>query len=199
MRTIEDYRAGCRIVLGDAAGRRYSDDVIDMGYREALVCFGQYSPAKETIYGTLTSVNARTGILSGIPGPDTEILSIRTAEGKKLHWTGEWNGQKLYLHFSDRITPGTGDRLQLEIAVPHTIKGLDQAKKTTVSDTNALLLTKGAAASAMVLRAHSVTEIFGKRPEDCDNLIAQSEKLHGSFIQGLKVIALLSGCDQAPW
>lgn len=49
MRGIEDFRGSCRVLLGDAAGRRYLDDVLDMGLREALGVFRSFCPRRESM------------------------------------------------------------------------------------------------------------------------------------------------------
>ncbi len=49
MRTIEDYRAGCLMLLGDASGRRYTNEMLDMGFREALGVYRAFCPRKETV------------------------------------------------------------------------------------------------------------------------------------------------------
>ncbi len=109
MKTLSDYRTLTRVLLGDPAGRRYSDETVDMGLLEALSEWGRRLP-------------------------------------------GEW-----------------------------TIEDLDGASETTVADEDAVILGKGAAGYSMGIRARSVTEVFGKRPEDTERLFDQADRLRADF------------------
>ena len=48
-----------------------------------------------------------------------------------------------------------------------------------------LTVCGGAAGYAMQIRARSVTEVFGKRPEDTDHLISQGDELIDAFLLDL--------------
>ncbi len=91
------------------------------------------------------------------------------------------------------------DVLVMDVPVPHTIKGLGDGKVTTVPDGHALTLCGGAAGYAMRIRARSVTEVFGKRPEDREALSSQANRLIGDFENDLKKISLTASFQQNPW
>ena len=186
MRTIEDYRAGCRIVLGDAAGRRYSDDVIDMGYREALPVYRSFCPRKETITQRIDKVDGISVTLAGYLDPAVQILTVRTESGLWRE-TGEYRtDQKIMLNFYDgQEIPAVGSKLILEVSLPHQIAGLDDAKQTTIPEDREYIIIKGAAGYAMRIRARSVTEVFGKRPEDRAALMDQAENLITEYFSDL--------------
>ena len=50
-KTLNDYRNETLILLGDTAGRRYSETQLDTAIRQALEMMKKYLPDKETIKG----------------------------------------------------------------------------------------------------------------------------------------------------
>ena len=80
-----------------------------------------------------------------------------------------------------------------------TISGLNSATTTTIDDEDSMTLTKGAAAFAMEIRARSVTEVFGKRPEDTERLIEQADRLKAQFETELAELSLEKTFSEDPW
>lgn len=200
MKTITDFRRDCLVLLGDETGRRFSDAILDMGLREALVSYGQYCPLVETVQGRVVSCENGAAVvpwmfpLSVVPRcvrrkRSDEVLrcGMEVREGKLLLSCYEWN------------VPDVDEVLEMELPVLHTIKGLDEGKVTTVPDGHDLILCGGAAGYAMRMRARSVTEVFGKRPEDREALSSQANRLIGDFTKALKEISLFVSFQQNPW
>lgn len=181
MRTIEDYRAGCLVLLGDASGRRYTNDMLDMGFREALGAYRAFCPRKETVSQTVSAVQGISVLLPPLP-PGVEILTARVESGYWLPFGVYQTDQHLYLNCYDtEYMPAAGEKLKVELSVPHRIAGLDDAAQTTIPENHAYVVIKGAAAAAMRIRARSVTEVFGKRPEDRAALMDQADRMETEF------------------
>lgn len=190
MKTVSDFRADMLVILGDASGRRYSESMMDMGLREALTHYRSYYPKKETIsQKILDNEGGGMLVLPGFLDPEIEILTVRSENGDWINFSEYRNDRNVYLQlpFSADV-PAVGSMLWLELSCPHTIKGLDDRKQTTVPDGHALTVCKGAAGFAMRMRARSVTEVFGKRPEDREALAAQAEVLISDFERELNRI-----------
>lgn len=198
MRTIEDYRAGCLVYLGDSAGRRYTAGMIDAGLREALDTLRLYVPGRETVCREITEMNGNEAVLFSCD-PDHGILSVRDGAGKLLRCSVSLWNHRLYLTFYGPEVPGAGEKLELELSVPWLIRGLDGASQTTVPESLCLTLMKGAAASAMKIRARSITEVFGKRPEDRAALMDQAMQLEREFRNELNIAARLRSGRMSPW
>lgn len=201
MRGIEDFRGSCRVLLGDAAGRRYLDDVLDMGLREALGVFRSFCPRRESMMMTVRSRKGISLVLSGMLDPGTEILTIRDGDGVWLIY-GEYRTDTeimINCYGTGQRVPQPGERLQLQVSPPHRIKGLDDGTVTTVPESQSLILCKGAAGYAMRMRARSVTEVFGKRPEDREALMQQADQMINEFLAELGNFARLESCRRLPW
>ena len=186
MKTITDYRSEILITLGDTAGKRYSEAQLDTAVRRALDRLNRARPARETYKVKIAEMETRDAILNWCPGPDVDILTVRNESGEWLTAAPYWTGGKTYLTIYSGTLPQAGQYLLLECAVPHTISGLDDAVNTTVPESLTGTFCTGAAGYAMQIRARSVTEVFGKRPEDTENLIAQSNTLLAEFCDDLQ-------------
>ncbi len=200
MRTIDDYRAGCLVMLGDAAGRRYTNSMLDMGLREALPVYRSFCPRRETITQTVKEVEGNSLLLPPMP-PGMEIQTVRVAGGEWFDFSVYQTDRWLYVLKTSTYgaLPPAGTQLQLTLSVPHYIRDLDGATQTTIPEPHAGTVIKGAAGYAMRIRARSVTEVFGKRPEDRAALMEQAEGLLNEFRKDLNEIALAESFRQYPW
>ncbi len=185
MKTITDYRTEILVTLGDTAGRRYSEAQLDSGIHKALDRLNKSRPARETVKVRIAEMETRDAILNWCPGPDADILTVRNASGDWLAAADYRTGGKTYITIYNGQLPQIGDQLTLEVSLPHTVSGLDDAVNTTVPESLFQTVCKGAAGYAMQIRARSVTEVFGKRPEDTDHLIAESGRLLHEFLSEL--------------
>ena len=200
MKTISDYRTETLILLGDTAGRRYSEAQLDTAIRQALSMLRKYLPQKETVEKAVAAANGREIILNWCPASDAEILTIRNAGGEVLTAADYRTGTRMYLQFyNSPMIPAAGDTLTLELGLPHTIKNLDQSETTTVPDDLYLTVCTGAAGYALQIRARSVTEVFGKRPEDTERLIEEGRHLETEFIAALDFAAFEASVHRDPW
>ena len=186
MRGITDYRSDVLTILGDASGRRYSESILDVGLRKALSTYGDFFPRKELIRASIAAVENDHAVVPWMFGEDTNVLSVKY-HGEYCPFAAYKEPGKLILNLAD--TPAAGEMLEITVRTPHMIKGLDEKTQTTVPDAHCMILCTGAAGHAMQIRARSVTEVFGKRPEDREALTNQAEALLSEFKKELKSIA----------
>ena len=200
MKTISDYRAETLIILGDTAGRRYSESILDTAIRQALGMLRKYLPNKDTEEVTAAAVSGSEVVLNWCPASTAEILTIRNAAGEVLTAADYRTGARTYLQFyNTRSIPGVGDVLSLELGMPHRIKDLDGSETTTVPEDLLLTVCTGAAGYALQIRARSVTEVFGKRPEDTDKQLREGRHLETQFIAAIDFAAFAASLHRDPW
>jgi len=189
MKTVENYRADMLTILGDATGRRYSESMLDMGLREALKVYGVYCPRKDLIKQRVVSVDDTTVELPGFLYAGMEILTVRNDSGDWFDFSAYYTPDRIYLNLYRAVRwPAVGDMLTMEVSGPHTVKGMDGQTVTTVPDAHSLAVASGAAGYSMRIRARSVTEVFGKRPEDREALVSQADALVANFERELGCI-----------
>ena len=201
MKTLSDYHNDLYTLLGDAFGRRYTAAVLNMALEEALKTFGEYWPNKSSMETTVSGYEGPLAVLEEGPGAGTEILTVkRKNSGQWLPFAWYRGADQAYLGFyGNGPRPETGETLILGLAEPHTIEGLNGETETTVPDAYAGIVEKGAAAEALRIRARSVTEVFGKRPEDTEHLTAQAEALDTAFFSALAGLAADEQMSRDPW
>ena len=196
MKGITDYRKDMLVLLGDETGRRFSDSILDMGLREALVQYQEYFPRMEQVTFRVSGAAGQKAVVPWMFPPSVVPRWVRRKSTEEVLRCGiEVRAGKLLLSLYEDVD----DVLVMDVPVPHTIKGLDDGKETTVPDGHALTLCGGAAGYAMRIRARSVTEVFGKRPEDREALSSQANRLIGDFENDLKKISLTASFQQNPW
>ncbi len=200
MKTISEYRTETLILLGDTAGRRYSEAQLNTAIRQAMATLKKYIPRKETVKVKAASSDRGEVVLNWCPGSDAEILTIRNEGGEILTASDYRTGQRTYLEFyNSRSIPAAGDPLTLELGLPHCIRGLDGSQNTTIPEDLFLTVCTGAAGYALQIRARSVTEVFGKRPEDTERLISEGRHLETQFIAALDFAAFETSVHRDPW
>lgn len=184
---LSDYKSDLLILLGDASGRRYSDDILKMALRQALATFGEYWPNKYSIEADISSYEGSLAVLATSPDAGTVILTVqRKSTGEWLDFADYRTGANTYIAlYGQKIRPEVGETLVLGLAIPHTIKDLDLKTDTTVPDIYSGIVETGAAAEAVRIRARSVTEVFGKRPEDVERLDLHAKALEEEFYRQL--------------
>ena len=201
MKDVKDFRTMMRTILGDASARRYSDETLDMGLMQALRTFRAYQPLRDRIRMKVSSSYPGMVTLNSGLAPDEDLFSVRCAkDGKLLNALPELFGEKLSLRIRpDSDTPKVGDSLDLEIGLGWKIKDLDNAQTTTLPEAYFLLTSEGGAGYAAHIRARSVTEVFGKRPEDIRTLMNQADGLIDAFLVSLRKISSLDAFFRDPW
>lgn len=195
MLVLSDFRREVRVLLGDESGRRYGDGLVDMGLRRALGEYGCFCPRREVRRARVRELAGEDAVLSGLDSGEP-VLDVVEPEGGLVFWRGE---NALMCVPGGRGRPSVGDVVVVEVGVPHGIKDLDGSKVTTVGEGHGLCVSTGAAGYAMEIRARSITEVFGKRPEDREALAAQADVLIREFMQGLARISLMEAFRQEPW
>lgn len=199
MKTISEYRTAVLTVLGDPGGRRYSEDQVDLALKEALGKLGTFRPNRETVKVKIAELRGKEAIIKWVPDASSDVLTVRDESG---HWycaADYRTGGKMYLQLYGDVFVGEGDTLLLEISHPHRIQGLGGETSTTVPESLSLTVAAGAAGYAMRIRARSVTEVFGKRPEDTERLMEQSEILIGEFLAELGEADFREAMHFSPW
>ena len=101
------------------------------------------------------------------------------------------NGGVPTLHFFGDVIPQAGETLQVTYAAVNTIEGLDNAVSTTLPAVCEPALVNGAAACASALRAASLLEAYGSRPEESARLLETSRTGMEQFnhmLDGLKML-----------
>lgn len=199
MKTINDYRKDCLTILGDPSGRRFSEDMLDMGLLEGLRLYRNYCPRKGLIQSRVTEVRDGSAVLPWLLDASVVVLGVRCgALGEELNAGSYQEPGRLVV-----TAPGkrfsVDEELMISVSLPQLIKGLDGARETTVPDSHALMLASGAAGYALRTRARSVTEVFGKRPEDREALSLQAEGLIADFLKGLERLALYESFQHDPY
>ncbi len=200
MKTVSDFRADMLTILGDAGGRRYSESMLDMGLTEALADYGGSCPYAEFVQGRITAYENGSAVVQwAFPPSVTPRNVIRKVTNRELKFSLKLREGKLLLTFHEALVPAVGEVLLLELPMPYRIRGLNDASDTTVPDAHALMVCTGAAGYAMRIRARSVTEVFGKRPEDREALAVQADQLIAAYSKNLQKISLIRSFQQDPW
>lgn len=196
MRDVADYRRDMLSILGDAGGRRYSEVMLDMGLREALAEYAGFFPRRVCVTGTVDHTEGDMAVVPWLFGDDAAVDSVRV-DGEYRDHAEFAEGGKLYVKLDP--LPGAGSVLTFGVTQRHSVRGLDGAAGTSVPDGHALMVSTGAAGYAMRMRARSVTEVFGKRPEDREALSSQANRLITDYIKELKWAARQKALRRYPW
>lgn len=201
MKDVNTYREIMQVLLGDQNGRRYTESMLDMGLSQALRTLKSFQPWTERVRAVIREYVSGWAILGAAPDPETEILSVwQEGTGSRLDCEDLILDGKRCLRFcGESLLPAVGERLILEVGCPWTIRGLDDARITNVPEDLAQTVAAGAAGYAALIRARSVTEVFGKRPEDTQQLIRQGEALIASFTDALREDSSRKEFHRSPW
>ena len=170
---MKDFDAYCgmmRVFLGDTGERRYTAAALELALSEALAQLDMYAPRIETV-----KVEPDHGFVRPFSSVG-EVVCLRRENGVPVPFSDEGGFLRIY----PRLPAGT--KLTAELRLPHTIRGMENAAVTTVPDALTRTIVSGASAFAMRIRVRTVTEVFGKRPEDAENLLSQAEELLKEFV-----------------
>ncbi len=185
MKDLDAFRDAMRVFLGDTGERRYTAAALDLALREALAQLDMYVPRLEKVRVTLDHGFVRPFSAVG------EVMCLRRENGLPV----AFEEQGGFLRVCPRLPEGT--KLTAELKLPHTIRGLDDETATSVPNALTGIVASGASAFAMRIRVRTVTEIFGKRPEDAQHLLAQADALLKEFITEMDEFARRS--NTTPW
>ena len=197
MTNIASLVARVRQLLNDPELKRFSDDVLTCAIRQALELIDVRLPQTVTTAITIASsgrdqtLDDLTGCLYLVsvvypfPSPADRELEPET------HFTYRMEGGIPTLHFHGDIIPQAGEVLQVQYATANAIEGLDGAASTTLPAVCEPALVNGAAACACSLRAASLLESYGSRPEESARLLETSRAGMEQFnhmLDGLKLL-----------
>ena len=156
---IAAYRTKVLAILDDAAQARYTSTQVDEGMRLALL---EYSRARALERTYQFSADGSQRFTMPAP-PDLVAYYVYGLTDESTYPPVEYT---IYTYVKDetwvvetpqaRIPANTN--LTLTYAGPHQVDDLDSASGTTVDDTDAELLSLGAAGYAMLHRANSRSE-----------------------------------------
>ncbi len=185
MKDLDAFQDAMRVFLGDSGERRYTAAALNLALRETLAQLDMYVPRVEKVRVTPEHGFVRPFSSVG------EVMCLRKENGVPVPFEDEGG----YLRICSRLPEGT--KLTAELKLPHTIRGLDDETATSVPNALRGSVISGASAFAMRIRVRTVTEIFGKRPEDAQNLLAQADVLLKEFITEMDEFARRSNTN--PW
>lgn len=181
------YKEDILTILGDPDGDRYSEKMISLALSRALMNYGQWRPQYRQLAVPVISCS-KDSVRVELPkfADPAGIRAARRENSSVNLFRGIFHspdGLMLKLYSGYRLKPG--DMLQLSIRIPHTIEGLDQGSRTTVNEWDRLLIAEGAAGYAMLMRARSVSEVFGKRSDETERLFEEGSRMVDDFIREL--------------
>lgn len=199
METIAEYRTGVLTVLGDSGGRRYTEAQLDMALRQALSQLDSQVPGREAVKVRIARMNGTEAVLNWLPPDGADILAVKGENGMWYNAADHRVGPNTFIQFYGKPLPAGGQQLMLELSRGHTIRGLDNGTETTVPAPLGLAVCTGAAGYALRIRASSVAEVFGKRPEDTQRLQEQSDRLLTEYADLLSRAAMHRAFHRDPW
>jgi len=192
-----------RLLVNDPDKKRFSDDLLTSAIRQALEQVNLRLP-QVLINEFTVATSGREQVLSAISGclflvrlvmpgltPDRELepdehFSYTLIDGfPTLHFTGDF-------------IPQAGMVLQVHYATAHTIEGLDDADTTSLPEICEPALVNGAAGCAYTLRAASLVESYGTRPEDASRLLEASRIFLDAFDRMLTGVKTLQDFGYPP-
>jgi hypothetical protein len=186
-----------RQLLNDAEKKRFPDDLLTCAIRQALELIDVRLPQTITAQVTVeTSGRDQTlGDLNGCLYLVSISYPFSSSTGRELepgtHFAYRMNAGVPNLHFHDDIIPQAGEVLLITYAAPNTIEGLDDTAATTLPLACEAALVNGAAACACSLRAASLLEAYGSRPEESARLLETSRvgmEQFNHMLDGLKML-----------
>ena len=174
MSALAAYRSRIHLILGDTAADRYSQDLVDEAIRQAL---DQYSRAWPQILSASHTVATagRDQSLSAITGLQTilQVIYPYTATVTTPdYFTGYYLtfGPTPSIHISGDSVPAVGQIIRITYTKAHAIKDLDTGTATTVLDSHEGILCTGSAGFAALMRSSEVSESYGSRASDLNQL-----------------------------
>jgi hypothetical protein len=175
MSSLAGYRTRIHLILGDTSATRYSNNLVDEGLRQAL---DQYSKAWPQVLGTSVTVATagRDQSLSALTGLQSILQVIYPYTATNLtpyYFTAYYFtfGPTPNIHISGDAVPAVGEKIYITYTKAHGIKDLDSATSTSVLDTHEGTICQGAAGFSAIMRASEISEAYGSRASDQDQLV----------------------------
>ena len=193
-----------RSYLKDNLSEHYSDEDITNAIRQAAAIYSTNLPQliAETVTLTATSKTQPLNLagLSGSANTITHVISLDhypsyslpLREGSGIGGI-PINAYYLYhasgsptLQITELFPPNAGDAMDIRYTATHTINGLDNATVTTIPLYHLHAIIIGSAAIACNMRALSLTEAYGSRASDNNQLTAWSNAQLLTFLTMLQ-------------
>ncbi len=205
MKNFEDYAAGVREVLADSSGRRYSDNYVAAGLRDALEDLNDFLPLKRIYPAEIYRAALNVFYVQWLPEAGQKIYEIDLPgadglpERRFMNFIADERERMTEIELcGERVRLAAGQKVELVLAEAHTISGLDECAVTTVPERLAHIFTRGAAGYCMQTRAAGILEVFGKKPEDYVNLLELGKQLIGEYKGALNQFARIGSGPALP-
>jgi hypothetical protein len=195
--SLPNLRTHIRNMLGDPGSNRYTNSHIDEALRRALQDFSQVIPNITSGSITLTTAG-RTQDLSALSGLRT-ILAVQypyDPADTEANYHDEYyfrvsSGSPMITIQGSNI-PHIGDSISFTYTTAHSVETLDSAVINTVPTHYETVLVTGAAGYAAIFRSSYVSEAFGSRASDMNQLLSWGNQLMVNFR------AMLDECRTTP-
>lgn len=196
MTDLTAYRSGIRIILGDPAGGRFGDALLDQAVRWALAAYSRVLPQVKTCTLTVTSAGREqslaslTGLLNLL-----EVCFPYQTGSDALPVYPQWYFYRReacgFVYISGRRIPAAGEAIRLTFSAWHAISGLDGAAASTIPAEHEEIFLNGAAGKATMLRSLQLVEAYGSKTGEPEKLKDWSQGLLSGFLDDL--LSLKSG------
>jgi hypothetical protein len=164
-------------LLGDSAGVRYSDAMLEQAALQAVrlysgtlpqLCFLEIEVPEPVDEVTLEEAEGLSAVISA-----SWYIGAGNTRPVPAAFTWNWSAGVPYLHFPQ----AQSGRLRLVYSAGHTLAGLLGAEATTLPPVHFDLLSWTAAGYAMQLRADAVREAYGAKSSEAVTISAAAEKM----------------------
>ena len=178
MTTLAVYRSQALDLLGDAAGERYTNAVLDAAIRQVLAEYNASSPYMDEAEHTIV-VTSRSQPLTGLAGASINLISI--VQVFYPYTTGQDSPTELngWYEYSDsgtpslncsQLVPQTGEKFLIRYARGHTLKDFAGETDTTIPPGHQAFFLAGIAALAVYVRIAQTTEMHKSDPKQIKDL-----------------------------
>lgn len=198
MESFDDIKSQIQAILGDENGARFNEEMLKTGLRSALADYDQYCPCICEIISSVEAVYDQGFTVSPQPAANQQLFGIlwidsHTHQIIEPSFIAYLSDSGLMIRPDRKSLFSVGDPIRLRVREAHSIQGLDGSEITSVPVMDRLLLCEGAAGYSLQIRASTITEVFGKRPEDAGRLLQLSHELLIRFYAALADLSRTGG------
>ncbi|MDP2844050.1 MAG: hypothetical protein Q8O06_10495, partial [Acetobacterium sp.] len=165
----------------DEEGARYSDLMLENAICQAMGRLNDHLPLMRKTEHVVTS-QGREVTLTGLMKPLFIIQVSVLPSGSngptrmlKSGYSFTLQGESGVLHFNDTYIPIAGETLQVTYAAQHLLSGLDGAAVSTLPESAAAAVESSAVSFAYMLRAASLSGVYGTKAGESAQLAEQSK------------------------
>ena len=177
-------------ICGDPNGRRYDESLIVTAIQDALTDMNAFCPHRNFIVTTILSVSGKSVIIPYLPTYGSQRIraiapespsNAKDAASHSVQTALALRNQYALILSDARHKFHGGDRIVLTVLDHYTVAGFKNGIETNIPESLEFPFCNGAAGYAMQTRAASITEVFGKRVEDHQNLMSHGRRLIEEF------------------